>query len=84
MEVAQQLIIQLVLALPSLDKVIIMSDLRIIYPNEETGGICLICPAPGININDVIKDIPEGKPYKIINVSDLPDFTFFDAWEYIE
>jgi len=29
------------------------------------------------------KDVPEGKPYKIVDVSDIPaDRTFRDAWEY--
>ena len=31
------------------------------------------------------EDVPAGKPYKIINVSDIPsDRTFRDAWEYVE
>jgi hypothetical protein len=31
------------------------------------------------------KDVPEGKPYKIVDVSDIPeDRTFRDAWEYAE
>lgn len=59
-----------------------MSDFRIIYPNEETGGICLVCPAPGVTVNEIMKDIPTGKPYEIISVNDLPDFYFFDAWEF--
>lgn len=30
------------------------------------------------------KDVPEGKPFKIVDVSDIPsDRTFRDAWEYI-
>lgn len=29
------------------------------------------------------KDVPEGKPYKIVDVADIPtDRTFRDAWEY--
>jgi hypothetical protein len=29
------------------------------------------------------KDVPDGKPYKIINISDIPaDRTFRNAWEY--
>lgn len=29
------------------------------------------------------KDVPAGKPYKIVDVSDIPsDRTFRDAWEY--
>lgn len=31
------------------------------------------------------KDVPAGKPYKIVDVSDIPeDRTFRDAWEYQE
>lgn len=31
------------------------------------------------------KDVPEGKPYKIVDVEDIPtDRTFRDAWEYTE
>ena len=31
------------------------------------------------------KDVPEGKPYKIVDVSDIPqDRTFRNAWEYQE
>jgi hypothetical protein len=32
-----------------------------------------------------MKDIPEGKPYKIVDVADIPtESTFRDAWEYQE
>jgi len=31
------------------------------------------------------KDVPEGKPYKIVDVSDIPsDRTFRNAWEFAE
>jgi hypothetical protein len=31
------------------------------------------------------KDVPEGKPYKIVDVADIPtDRTFRDAWEFVE
>jgi hypothetical protein len=54
----------------------------IIYPNES-GGIALVLPTGEIPIEDVItKDVPAGKPYHIVNYSDIPnDLTFFDAWE---
>lgn len=58
-----------------------MSDFRIIYPNEETGGVVLVCPAPGFTVDQVIKDVPTGKPYLIVDVNDLQDFDFFEAWE---
>ena len=57
----------------------------IIYPNDE-GGVALIMPAPecGLTIEEIAaKDVPAGKPYKIVDVAGLPtDHTFFNAWEY--
>jgi hypothetical protein len=58
---------------------------RIIYPTDD-GGVAVIIPAPecDLTIDEVAaKDVPEGKPYKIVDVSDIPsDRTFRDAWEY--
>ena len=58
---------------------------RIIYPTDE-GGVAVIIPAAecGLTIDEIAaKDVPEGKPYKIVDVSDIPsDRTFRDAWEY--
>ena len=60
---------------------------RIIYPADE-GGVAVIVPAPecGLTIEEIAaKDVPEGKPYKIVDVADIPtDRTFRDAWEYQE
>jgi hypothetical protein len=60
-------------------------DKRIIYPTDE-GGVAIIIPAPecGLTIEEIAaKDVPEGKPFKIVNVSDIPtDRTFRKAWEY--
>lgn len=62
---------------------------RIIYPNDD-GGVSIIIPAPEYLETHTIeelaaKDVPEGKPYKIVDVSDIPeDRTFRDAWEYQE
>ena len=59
----------------------------IIYPTNE-GGVAIIIPAPdcGLTIEEIaIKDVPEGKPYKIIELSEVPsDRTFRNAWEYSE
>ena len=61
--------------------------LRIIYPNDE-GGVSIIVPAPEaletMTIEEIAaKDVPAGKPFKIVDVSDIPsDRTFRDAWEY--
>ena len=60
---------------------------RIIYPNDE-GGVSVLIPAPecGLTIEEIAaKDVPAGKPYKIVDVSDIPsDSTFRNAWEYTE
>jgi hypothetical protein len=58
---------------------------RIIYPTED-GGVAVIIPAPecGLTIGEIAaKDVPTGKPFKIVDVSDVPeDRTFRAAWEY--
>jgi hypothetical protein len=52
---------------------------RIIYPTED-GGVAIIIPA--VSVEAAIKDVPEGKPYKIVEASDIPtDRTFRNAWE---
>lgn len=62
---------------------------RIIYPTDD-GGVAIIIPAPEYLETHTIeelasKDVPAGKPYKIVNVTDIPsDRTFRDAWEYQE
>ena len=60
---------------------------RIIYPNDED-GVSVIVPAPecGLTIEEIAaKDVPAGKPYKIVDVADIPsDRTFRNAWEYTE
>jgi hypothetical protein len=59
----------------------------IIYPNND-GGVAILVPSPNWNgtIEELaIKDVPAGKPYKIIDASEIPpDRTFRDAWEYQE
>ena len=58
---------------------------RIIYPNDD-GGVVVIIPAVecGLTIEEIAaKDVPSGKPYKIVNAADIPtDRTFRNAWEY--
>ena len=55
---------------------------RIIYPNDD-GGVAIIIPAVSVEL--AMKDIPAGKPYKIVDVADIPtDRTFRDAWEFSE
>jgi hypothetical protein len=60
---------------------------RIIYPTDD-GGVAVIVPAAecGLTIEAIAaKDVPEGKPFKIVDVSDIPeDRTFRAAWEYVD
>jgi hypothetical protein len=64
---------------------------RIIYPTDE-GGVAVIIPSPewlakeGNTIEALAdKDVPAGKPFKIVNTEDVPsDRTFRAAWEYSE
>ena len=56
---------------------------RIIYPTDD--GVAIIVPADcGLTIEEIAaKDVPAGKPYKIVDGSDIPsDRTFRNAWEY--
>lgn len=58
---------------------------RIIYQTDD-GGVAVIVPAPecGLTIEEIAaKDVPAGKPFKIVEDSDIPDDrTFRNAWEY--
>jgi len=60
---------------------------RIIYPTAE-GGVAIIIPASEckLTIEQIAaKDVPQGTPYQIVDVSDIPtDRTFRNAWEYSE
>ena len=53
-------------------------DKRIIYPTDN-GGVAVIIPAESVEA--AMKDVPAGKPYKIIDAADVPaDRTFRNAW----
>lgn len=58
---------------------------RIIYPTDD-GGVAIIVPAAecGLTIEQIAaKDVPANRPYKIVDVADVPtDRTFRNAWEY--
>jgi hypothetical protein len=60
---------------------------RIIYPTDD-GGVAIVVPSPEaletMTIEEIAaKDVPAGKPYKIVDVADIPsDRTFRSAWEY--
>ena len=61
-----------------------MSNFRVIYPTSD-GGVAVIVPAPdcGLTVEEIAaKDVPAGKPYKIVDATDVPtDRTFRSAWE---
>ena len=63
-----------------------MSNFRVIYKTDD-GGVAVIIPAPdcGLTIEEIAaKDVPAGKQFEIVDVSDIPeDRTFRNAWEYV-
>ena len=57
---------------------------KIIYPNDDDGvAIVVPCPNTKYTIEQLaLKDVPKGKPYRIIEHTDIPtDRTFRNAWE---
>lgn len=64
---------------------------RIIYPTDDN-GVAVIIPAPewfaqpGNTLEALAaKDVPVGKPWRIVDAADIPtDRTFRAAWEYAE
>lgn len=58
---------------------------RILYPTDD-GGVAVIIPAAecGLTIEEIAaKDVPAGKPYQIVDSSDIPtDRTFRGAWTW--
>lgn len=68
-----------------------MNNPRIIYPTDE-GGVAVLIPAPewlaqeGNTLEALAaKDVPAGKPWRIVDAADIPtDRTFRAAWEWAE
>ena len=62
---------------------------RIVYKNDM-GGVSVVTPTDEClqwhTIQEIAeKDVPAGKPYKIVSVDDIPsDRTFRNAWEVDE
>jgi len=57
-------------------------DQRIIYQNDD-GGVSVIIPCNcGLTIEEIAaKDVPTGRPYKIVDVADIPtDRQWRDQW----
>jgi len=63
------------------------SNKKILYQTEE-GGVAVITPANNcpLTVEEIAtKDVPAGRPYKIVDASEVPtDRTFRNAWEYQE
>ena len=61
------------------------SKKRILYQTKD-GGVAIIIPTDncGLTVEEIAKkDVPSGRPYKIVDVSTVPsDRTFRNAWEY--
>jgi hypothetical protein len=61
----------------------------IIYKTDE-GGVSVVIPTlealQTMSIEEIAaKDVPTGKPYKIVDATDIPtDRTFRNAWEVDE
>ena len=57
----------------------------IVYKNDD-GGVSVIIPSPeALSLYGIeaiaVKDVPHGKPYKIVSVEDIPtDRTYREAW----
>ena len=58
---------------------------RIIYKTDE-GGVAVIVPTGELTLEETAaKDVPAGRPYKIVDAADIPsDRTFRNAWEIDE
>ena len=60
---------------------------RIVYQNNES-GISIVIPTPEaletMTIEEIAaKDVPQGKEYHIVDVSEIPtDRTFRNAWTW--
>jgi hypothetical protein len=60
---------------------------RILYQNDE-GGVSIVIPTPEaletMTIEEIAaKDVPQGKAYHIVDVSEIPtDRTFRNAWTW--
>jgi hypothetical protein len=59
---------------------------RIIFPNDE-GGVSIVVPAPDceLSLEQIAgKDVPAGKPYQIVDASEVPDDrTYRNAWTFV-
>lgn len=57
----------------------------VIVFRKEDKSVGLIRPSSNslLTIEEIaVKDVPNGLPFRIVDHSTLPDFAFFDAWEW--
>ena len=59
---------------------------RIIFPNDD-GGVSILIPAPDceLSLEQIAgKDVPAGKPYQIVDASEIPDDrSYRNAWTFV-
>jgi hypothetical protein len=60
-------------------------DKRVIYPDDD-GGVTILVPSTHCpSLERLAENVPEGKPYQIVNVSEIPtDRSYRDAWTFVE
>jgi hypothetical protein len=59
----------------------------IIYPQDTNNSVSVIIPAPEYadQVEAIAhKNVPEGKPWRIIEDSDLPPRAFRDQWQWTD
>lgn len=58
-----------------------MQNKRILYTRPEDGGISIVIPAPGVTQEEVLKSVPPGVYYELVDMAAVPsDRTFRNAW----
>jgi len=57
----------------------------IVYKNKHTGKVVVFNPAPGVRLTkQLVEQVTEGEPHKIMEQENLPDWAFRDAWVFSE
>lgn len=59
----------------------------IIYPNDFGGGVAVVYPAPEFadQIEAIAqKDVPQGKPWRIVSADDLPPAEVRNRWRWTD
>jgi hypothetical protein len=51
----------------------------IAYSNPD-GSVAVIAPAPGIDVDDLLGQVPEGAPFAIVDSSSLPPIAQRSSW----